>query len=276
MMRRSASRSAIDIRVSPSVRDAGAPAQSSVGVLGADALVAALSRRLVPPARNCRSRSSCGLTDRSIIALSPHSVPLMPHRDLVLAFVVLSLHLLPSLARAQIEPLPPIPEGATLRVWSRTTGTEAVVGRLQGVRSDTLALIVGRGRRTLLLPVSSIWRMDVSAARTRTPGAIAGGAIGLVGGGALGWGGSTLLAQIYADCANCKFGPTSEEKAKWEDEDRRMARATGIVAAGIGLGIGAWIGSRYLGHRWSPVSIPARAEILPSMNGVFISVRMGR
>lgn len=202
----------------------------------------------------------------------------MPHRPLAVAFIVFLFPLLSAPARAQTEPLPPIPDGATLRVWSQATGTDAVVGRLRGIRGDTIELLVGRGRRTLHLPVSSIWRMDVSASRTRKPGAVAGGALGLVGGGALGWGGSTLLAQIFADCARCKFGPTSEEKARWKAEDRRMARTTGFLGAGIGLGVGAWIGSRYRGHRWSPVSIPVRSAVVPSMNGrgVYISVRVGR
>jgi hypothetical protein len=154
--------------------------------------------------------------------------------------------------------LPPLSPGMQVRVWSRETGNEGRTGVVTAASADTLHVALGRSRRPLTVPADSVWRLEVSRDRSRVPGALLGGTIGLVTAAALGWGTSASLAALFPDCAKCVFGPTPEERERWDAEDRRIARTTGMITGGLGLVAGAVIGSRYLGHRYERVEIALR------------------
>ena len=124
-----------------------------------------------------------------------------------------------------------LPEGRTVKIL-RASGT--TVGRYSGLAGDSLALLTGDGPPTTLAldDVKAAWSRKHQAGK----GAMIGGIAGVVLGGLLGAGASSVCEAEVGDC-----GSTAG-----------MIIVGGLGGAAIGAGLGALIGAAIPG--WKPIA----------------------
>ena len=149
---------------------------------------------------------------------------------------VVLLLLLPSLAGAQPPRLAP---GQQVRATAREFGLVRAPATIESINGDTLVL---RSGATRLVPLASVERLEVYAGRRSHW--LLGGGIGLVVGAGVTYtvlrsGGSTALCN-----------QSQNQDAMNSGECLALAAAGGVVGAGLGALVGAFIKS----DRWEDVS----------------------
>jgi hypothetical protein len=156
--------------------------------------------------------------------------------------------------------------GQSIRIWTRTLGTEGVNATVLRSGNDSVVVRLRKGSRIVAIPNDSVWRLEMRAGNHRGRGAVLGGLGGLVIGGAGGYLTSRALSALIPDCRKCLYGPLPSEKSEWAEEDAALAERVGYATAAAGAFAGAVWGSRKLLPRWTPVALTRRAGMRPSLH----------
>lgn len=145
-----------------------------------------------------------------------------------------------------------IAPGSRVRVSTPSLVAPLIANFLEQ-RGDTLVFIEdGSGRGVWPIPLSQIQRLETTggeSARSSTAvmrGAAIGGLSGFV--------------------AGALFAASVKPSDSGKTYDRLL---TGAVGAAVGIGIGAFIGSRVKSERWVNVALPGRLTFAPDLKGGF-------
>jgi hypothetical protein len=162
-----------------------------------------------------------------------------------------------SMVAAQSSPtlVLPVPPGARIRVTASSLVGPLIANYLE-MRADTVVLVEERaGQGLWSIPFSELRTLHLSVGQKQYhgpymfTGAAVGGGAGFVIG--------TLLASTLQP----------------SDTSKKFKRiTTGLVGAGIGAALGAFVGSRFSVENWSPITLPRRVTLVPSARGASLRV----
>jgi hypothetical protein len=173
------------------------------------------------------------------------------YRTLLAALIILAPLRITAAQSAAAQSLTP---GTRVRVTSNQM-VAPIVGSYQGMRRDTLVVIEdGAGAKVWAFNTTAVQQVEVSIGMkggNRDP-MIRWGLIGAgVGGG---------IAFITSVSLENNSG------------QRYNQMTSTLVGAAMGAGLGAFYGSRKLAEHWAPVPLPQRVGVVPTPNGLRITL----